>query len=109
MVTVDADVNILDRILYAINKNTEAIVVASKEIGLEVNAEKTKYMVMSRNQNAGQNHNIKVGNKFFERVEQFKYMGATLTKQNSIHEEIKSRLKSGNACYHSVQIFCLPV
>jgi len=36
-------------------------------------------------------------------VEEFKYLGTTLTNQNSIQEEIKSRLKSGNACYHSVQ------
>jgi hypothetical protein len=78
-------------------------VIASKEIGLEVNAEKTKYMVMSRNQNVGHNHNIKMDNKSFERVEEFKYLGATLTNRNSTHEEIKSRLKSGNACYHSVQ------
>jgi len=46
---------------------------------------------------------IKIDNSFFERVEQFKYLGTTLTNQNSIHEEIKSRLKSQNACYHSVQ------
>jgi hypothetical protein len=44
-------------------------------------------MVMSRNQNAGQNHNIKIDDKSFERVEQFKYLGTTLTNQNSIHEE----------------------
>jgi hypothetical protein len=44
--------------IHAIKKNTEALVVASKEIGLEVNAEKTNYMVMSQDQNAGQNHNI---------------------------------------------------
>jgi hypothetical protein len=88
---------------HAIKKNTEALVVASKESGLEVNAEKTKYMVMSRNQNAGQNHNIKLDNKSFERVEQFKYLGTTLRNQNSIQEEIKSKLKSGSACYHSVQ------
>jgi hypothetical protein len=73
------DVTILGRGVHAIKKNTEASVVTSKEIGLEVNAEKTKYMVMSRNQNAGQNHNIKIENKFFERVEQFKYLGTTLT------------------------------
>jgi hypothetical protein len=53
------DINILGGSVHAIKKNTEALVVASKEIGLEVNAEKTKYMVMSRNQNVGQNHNIK--------------------------------------------------
>jgi hypothetical protein len=68
-----------------------------------VNAEKTKYMVMSRDQNAGQNGNIQIGNKSFETVEQFKYLGTTLTLKNSIHEEIKSRLKSGNACYHFVK------
>jgi hypothetical protein len=60
---------------------TEALVVASKEIGLEVNAERTKYMVMSRDQIAGQNHNIKIYNKSFERVEQFKYLGTTLMNQ----------------------------
>jgi hypothetical protein len=60
-------------------------------------------MVMSRNQNARHNHNINIDNKSFERVEEFKYLGATLTNRHSIHEEIKSRLKSGNACYHSVQ------
>jgi hypothetical protein len=78
-------------------------VIVSNEIGLEINAERTKYMVMSRNQNVGHNHNIKIGNKSFERVEEFKYLGATLKNRNSIHEEIKSRLKSGNAGYHSVQ------
>jgi hypothetical protein len=48
-------------------------------------------------------HNISIDNKSFERVEEFKYLGATLTNRNSIHEEIKSRLKLGNACSHSVQ------
>ena len=48
-------------------------------------------------------HNIKINNRSFERVEQFKYLGTTSMNRNSIHEEIKSRLKSGNACYHSVQ------
>jgi hypothetical protein len=79
------------------------LVVASKDIGLEVNAEETGYMIMSRDQNAGQIHNIKLDTKFFERVEQFKYLGTTLPNRNSIQEEIKSRLQSGNACYHSVQ------
>jgi hypothetical protein len=60
---------------------------------------------MSRDQNAGQSHKIKIGNKSFERVKQFRYLETTLTDQNSIHEEIKSRLKAGNACYHLVQKF----
>jgi hypothetical protein len=68
-----------------------ALVVATKEIGLEVNADKTKYMIMSRDQNAGQS--------YIERVEEFKYLGTTLTNQNSIQQEIKSRLNLGNACY----------
>jgi hypothetical protein len=54
-------------------------------------------------QNAGRSHNMKIDNWSFEMVEEFKYFGAALTNQNSIREEIKSRLKSGNACYHSVQ------
>jgi hypothetical protein len=97
------DVNILGGSVYSIKKNTEDLVITSKEIGLDVNAEKTKYMVMSQNQNAGQNYNIKLNSKSFESVEEFKYLGTTVTNRNSIHEEIKSRLKSGNACYHSVQ------
>jgi len=60
-------------------------------------------MVMSRDQNAGQNHSVRINNSTFERVEEFKYLGTILTIQNSIREEIKSRLRSGNACYHSVQ------
>ena len=60
-------------------------------------------MVMSHDQNAGQSHIIKTDTTLFERVEEFKYLGTTLTNQNSIQEEIKSRLKSGNACCHSVQ------
>jgi len=60
-------------------------------------------MVMSRHKNAGRGHNIKIDNSSFEIVEEFKYFGTTLTNQNSIQEEIQSRLKSGNACYHSVQ------
>jgi hypothetical protein len=61
------------------------------------------YFSLSRNQNAGQNHNITIDSKSFERVEEFKYLGTTLRNRNSIHEEIKSRLKLGNAGYHSVQ------
>jgi len=77
--------------------------VGSNDIGLEVNADKTKYMVISGDQNAGRCHNIKTDNSSFEGVEEFQYLGTTLTNENSIQEEIKNRLNSGNACYHSVQ------
>jgi len=89
--------------VYAIIEKLDALKVASREIGLEVNADKTKYMVMFRDQNAGRSHNMEADSRSFERVEEFKYLGTALTNQNSIQEEIKSRLKSGNACCHSVQ------
>jgi len=60
-------------------------------------------MVMSRYQNAGRIHSVRIDNSTLERVEEFKYLGTTLTNQSSIVEEIKSRLRSGNACYYSVQ------
>jgi hypothetical protein len=60
-------------------------------------------MVMSGDQNAGLSHSKKTDNSSYERMEQFKYLGTTLTNQNSVQEEIKSRLKSGNASCHSVQ------
>jgi hypothetical protein len=72
-------------------------------IGLEVSNDKIKYSVKSRIQNAGQSHNIKIDSGAFEIMEEFKYFGTTIMKQNYIQEEIRSRLKSGNACYHSVQ------
>ena len=68
-----------------------------------MNANKTKYMVMSRDRNTGRNHSIKTGKSSFQRVEEFKNLGPALTNYNSIQGEIKNRLKSGNACYHSVQ------
>ena len=89
--------------IHTLKENAEALVAATREIGLEVSADKTKYMVMSRDQNAGRNHSVRIDNSTFERVEEFKCLGTTLTNQNSILKEIKSRLRSGNACYHSVQ------
>jgi hypothetical protein len=97
------DVNILGGSMHTMRKNTEALVITGKEIDLEVNAETTKYRGMSQDQNAEQNRDLQRGNKSFETVEQFKYFGTNLMNQNSIHEEIKSRFKSGNACYRSVQ------
>jgi hypothetical protein len=60
-------------------------------------------MIMSRHPNSGQNQNVRTANESFENVAKFKYFKTTLTNQSDIHEEIKSRLNSGNACCHSVQ------
>jgi hypothetical protein len=60
-------------------------------------------MVMFRDRNVGRGYSVKTDNSFIERVEEFKYLGTTLRDQNSIQEEIKSRLKLENACYYSVQ------
>jgi hypothetical protein len=110
------DVNLLGDNVDTINKNTKqkqtpwplvrntkTLIDASKEVGLEVNVEKTKHMLVSSDQNAGQNREIKIGNRSFGNVSQFKYLGTTVTIQNLIWEEIKRRLNSGNACYHLVQ------
>jgi hypothetical protein len=76
---------------------------ASKEVGLKVNPEKTKYMLMSFNQKIGEKHSIKIAKRSFEDVANFKYLGTILTVQNCMHVEINSRLNSRNACYHLVQ------
>jgi hypothetical protein len=85
------DVNLLGDNIDTINKDTETLIGASKEVGLEVNAEKTKYMLLSPHQNTGQNDDIKIGDRSFENVAQFKYLGTTVTNQNLIQEEIKRR------------------
>jgi hypothetical protein len=72
-----------------IKKNTETLIDASKEFGLEVNTEKTKYMLLSLHQNAGQNRDINTANRYFENVAKFRYLGTTVTNQNLIQEEIK--------------------
>jgi hypothetical protein len=72
--------------------------ISSKEVGLEVNTEKTKYMLLSRQQNAGQNHDIQIANICFENVAQFRYLGTTTTNQKLIQKEIKRSLNSGYAC-----------
>jgi hypothetical protein len=97
------DVNLLGDSVSTIKENTETLLGASRDFGLEINAENTKYMIMCRYPNSGQNQNIRIANESFENVATFKYFGTTLTNQKDIHDEIKSRLNSGNACYYSFQ------
>jgi hypothetical protein len=79
---------------------------SSKKVGAGTNTNKTK----SRHQNSGQNHHIKINNRSFENVAQFKYLGTTVKNRNLIQEEIKKRLNSDNARYHSIKnLFCLLV
>jgi hypothetical protein len=81
------DVNLLGDNVDTIEKNTESLFDASKETRRE-----TKCMLLSRHQNTGQNRDIKIANRFLENLSQFKYLGATVTNQNLIQEEIKRRL-----------------
>jgi uncharacterized protein YabE (DUF348 family) len=82
------DVNLLGDNIDTIKKNMESLIDTSKEIGLEINVEKTKYMLLSRHQIVGQNRDIKIANRSFENMLQFKYLGATVTNQNLIQVEI---------------------
>ncbi|KAJ4446097.1 hypothetical protein ANN_12789 [Periplaneta americana] len=97
------DVNMLGENTQTVRENTEILLEASKAIGLEVNPEKTKYMIMSRDGNIVRNGNINIGDLSFEEVEKFKYLGATVTNVNDTREEIKRRINMGNACYYSVE------
>jgi hypothetical protein len=93
----------VEGVKFTIKENIEILLEASRDTGLELNAEKTKCMIMSRHLNSEKNQNIRIANEPFENVATFKYWRTTLTNQNDIHDEIKSRLNSGSACYYSVQ------
>jgi hypothetical protein len=97
------DVNLLGDSVNTIEENSETLLEANRDIGLEINAEKTKYIILSPHRNSGQDQNIRIVNESFENVAKFKYLWTTLTNQNDIHDEIKSRLNSLNVCYCSVQ------
>jgi archaellum component FlaC len=97
-------INFLGASINTIKENIETLLETSRDIGLEMNAEKTKYMIMPRHLNSGQNQNIRTANELLEKVPKFKYLGTTLTNQNDIHNEVKSRLNSGDACYLSSRL-----
>jgi hypothetical protein len=92
------NVNLLRYNIDTISENTEILTDASKEVGLEINIEKTKYMFLSRHRDGGENQDIKISNRLFGNVSQFRYLGMTVTNQKLIKEKIKKRLNSGYNC-----------
>jgi hypothetical protein len=96
------DVNLLGDNIDTIKKNIETLIDATKEVGLEINVEETKYMLLSRQQNVGQNWDMKITNRSFENVT-VQIFGDDSNRSNLIQEEIKRRLNFGYACYHLVQ------
>jgi hypothetical protein len=99
--------NLLGDSINTIKESTETLE-SSWDIGLETKAEKKNYMIVSRHPKSGQNQNIRIANESFGIVAEFIYLEMTLTNQNDIHNEMKIKLISGNACYYLVKIFCLP-
>jgi len=84
------DVNILVGSIHTIKENAEALVAATGEIGMEVSADKTKNMVMSRDQNAGRIHSVRTDNSTFERVEEFKYLETTLKIKILLRKKLRA-------------------
>ena len=93
--------------------NTKMLLDKTKELGLQINVEKTKYMVTDRIQNTHNNGNLIVCDKIFERASNFKYLGSILNQTNEIREELKRIINLGNACFYirlrnySVRGYCL--
>jgi hypothetical protein len=95
------DVNQLGDNIDTIEKNTQTLIDASKEVSLEINVEKTKYMLPSRHLNIGRYRDIKIANRSFGNVSQFKYLGTTITNKNLIQEEIMKSLNPERSVFSS--------
>ncbi|CAI6345250.1 unnamed protein product [Macrosiphum euphorbiae] len=84
-----------------VQMNLKKLMKASKNMGLVVNAEKTKYMVVTRGPE--DSSNLKIENNEFEQVKEFRYLGVTLNNKNIMHEEINVRLNVANRCYFAME------
>ena len=90
LLAYDDDVNILGGSIHALKGNAETLVAATRETGVEINSDKTKYMVISRDQNAGRIHSVRFDNRTFEMVEDFKYLGTTLTNEILLRKKLRA-------------------
>jgi hypothetical protein len=101
------DVNVVEGNIDTIQKNT-ALLDAHKETDLEVNPEKTKYMLMSCNQKTGQKYGIKRVNRSFEDMVKLKYLGKTSTDENTCKNRLRADYIQGMLATIRFRVFCLP-
>jgi hypothetical protein len=78
LLTYTEDIILLGYNIDTIKRNTQTLIDSIKDVGLEISKEETKYMLLSRHKNAGQNHDINIVNRSFENVAQFRYFGMTV-------------------------------
>jgi hypothetical protein len=104
---VNADINLLGDSVNTIKENSETLLVASRDTGREINAEKTKYMIISHHPNSEQNQNM-TANELFENVAKFKYLGMTQIRMTFMMKLGENYIRGMLAILQS-KIFCLPI